>query len=40
MTNLQKMYKEVKRQNKIIWCFDGFMAIQLIITSILILILC
>ena len=40
MTNLQKMYKEVKHQNKIIWCFDGFMAIQLIITGILIAILC
>ena len=40
MSNLQKMYKEVKHQNKIIWRFNGFMAIQLIIAIILIAILC
>ena len=36
MTTLEKQIKEIKRQNRIIWIFDLFMFILLLISLILI----
>ena len=34
--SLQKEIKEIQRQNRIIWCFDLIMLIELIIAAIVI----
>ena len=39
MTTLEKQIKEIKRQNQIIWKFDLFMFILLLISLILIVTL-
>ena len=36
MTRIQKEIKEIQRQNRIIWCFDLIMLIELIIAVIVI----
>lgn len=36
MDKLQKQIKEIKRQNRIIWVFDLFMIVLLIIAGIVI----